>query len=78
MSNSLYQISQIRLMMSPNPHDDKDLQPPVVFFSLTWWVSTDVAGVSVWNIVFQQAHACAMLPAQTVFTLRERQVLVKP
>lgn len=49
------------------------------FFSLlTWWVSTDVAGVSVWNVVFQQAHACAMLPAQTVFTLRETQVLVQP
>lgn len=46
----------------------------VVVFSLTWWVSADVAGISVWNIVFQQAHAGAMLPAQTIFTLDEEQV----
>lgn len=42
----------------------------VTRFTLTWWVPADIAGVSVWNIVLQQAHAGAMLPAQTVFTLK--------
>ena len=51
-----------------------NLKFKVVVFSLTWWVSADVASVSVWNIVFQQAHAGAMLPAQTIFTLGEERV----
>ena len=53
---------------------NKSAYVKVVVFSLTWWVSADVAGVSVWNIVFQQAHAGAMLPAQTIFTLDKEQV----
>lgn len=48
----------------------------ISLLSLTWWVSADVAGVFIRNIVFQQAHAGAMLPAQTVFTLREERVLI--
>lgn len=46
----------------------------ISFLLLTWWISADVAGIFIRNIVFQQAHAGAMLPAQTVFTLREERV----
>lgn len=48
-----------------------------LFLFLTWWVSADVAGVFIRNIVFQQAHTGAMLPAQTIFTLREEWVLIQ-
>jgi hypothetical protein len=43
-----------------------------VFLALTWWVSADVASVFVRDVLLQEAHAGAMLPAQTLLTLRER------
>lgn len=38
---------------------------------ITWWVSANVAAISVRHIVLKEAHAGAMLPAQTLLTLRE-------
>lgn len=40
-------------------------------FPLTRRVPADVTGVSVWNVVFQQAHAGSMLPTQAVFALKQ-------
>lgn len=38
---------------------------------ITWWVSANVAVISVRHIVLKEAHAGAMLPAQTLLTLGE-------
>lgn len=43
---------------------------------ITWWVSANVAVISVRHIVLKEAHAGAMLPAQTFITLREGQDIV--
>jgi len=36
----------------------------------TWRIPANEASVSLWNVLFQEAHAGSMLPVQTLFTLR--------